>query len=283
MKINWFTVIAQVINFLVLVWLLKRFLYKPILKATDQREKSIVSRLEDASSKKKEAKKERDEFQKKNENFEEEKRQMMQKAVAETKAQNDQMMQEARKDAAAYREKQQKSLRQMESDLKNELAERTSHEVIDISRKVLADLASAELEARVVEHFTERLQGMDEAQKQQFLEAYKNLSGPVVIRSAFDLNPDQQTGIKNAIDQLLNKNNEYSFEKDEKLTGGIELVANGYKLSWNIASYLDALEEKISEALKEKSEQENGEQPENNSTAEKAEAQKEEYGSEGPE
>ena len=42
MLIDWFTVVAQVVNFLILVWLLKRFLYKPILDAIDAREKRIA-------------------------------------------------------------------------------------------------------------------------------------------------------------------------------------------------------------------------------------------------
>ena len=45
MLINWFTVCAQAINFLILVWLLKRFLYKPILHAIDEREKGIAAQL----------------------------------------------------------------------------------------------------------------------------------------------------------------------------------------------------------------------------------------------
>jgi F-type H+-transporting ATPase subunit b len=48
MQINWFTVIAQILNFLVLVWLMKRYLYKPILSATDDREKKIAGQLADA-------------------------------------------------------------------------------------------------------------------------------------------------------------------------------------------------------------------------------------------
>jgi F-type H+-transporting ATPase subunit b len=59
MQINWFTVIAQVINFLLLVWLLKRFLYKPILKAIDEREGKIASQIKDAEEKEKTAKKEK--------------------------------------------------------------------------------------------------------------------------------------------------------------------------------------------------------------------------------
>ncbi|MFQ3186924.1 MAG: F-type H+-transporting ATPase subunit b, partial [Marinomonas primoryensis] len=51
MLIDWFTVIAQLINFLVLVWLLKRFLYRPILNAIDAREKRIADELADADEK----------------------------------------------------------------------------------------------------------------------------------------------------------------------------------------------------------------------------------------
>ncbi len=56
MPIDWFTVAAQVINFLILVWLLKRFLYKPILAAIDEREKGIAAQLASAEAKKAERK-----------------------------------------------------------------------------------------------------------------------------------------------------------------------------------------------------------------------------------
>ena len=51
MLIDWFTVGAQAVNFLVLVWLLRRFLYRPILKAIDAREKRIADQLADAAKK----------------------------------------------------------------------------------------------------------------------------------------------------------------------------------------------------------------------------------------
>jgi F-type H+-transporting ATPase subunit b len=51
MLIDWFTVGAQVLNFLILVWLLKRFLYKPILHAIDAREQRIAKELADADAK----------------------------------------------------------------------------------------------------------------------------------------------------------------------------------------------------------------------------------------
>jgi len=69
MLIDWFTVGAQTLNFLILVWLMKRFLYKPIIDAIDAREKRIAAELADADAKRAEAQKERDEFQHKNEEF----------------------------------------------------------------------------------------------------------------------------------------------------------------------------------------------------------------------
>ena len=69
MIVDWFTVAAQAINFLILVWLLKRFLYLPILNAIDAREKRIADEITDANARKAEAQKERDEFQRRNEEF----------------------------------------------------------------------------------------------------------------------------------------------------------------------------------------------------------------------
>jgi F-type H+-transporting ATPase subunit b len=72
MLIDWFTVGAQALNFLILMWLLKRFLYHPILAAIDAREQRIAAQLADAEAKEAEANKERDEFLQKNVTFDKE-------------------------------------------------------------------------------------------------------------------------------------------------------------------------------------------------------------------
>ena len=86
MLIDWFTVAAQALNFLILVWLMKLFLYAPILHAIDAREKRIAAELADAAAKKAEAQKERDEFQRKNEEFDQQHAALLSKATDEAKA-----------------------------------------------------------------------------------------------------------------------------------------------------------------------------------------------------
>ena len=87
MLIDWFTVGAQVLNFLILVWLMKRFLYRPILRAIDAREKRIAAELADAVAEKASARKERDEFQQKNEDFDQQRAALLSQQNNEAKSQ----------------------------------------------------------------------------------------------------------------------------------------------------------------------------------------------------
>src|SRR5471030_2228438 len=124
MLIDWFTVVAQVVNFPILVWLLKRFLYRPILNAIDAREKKIAKELADADAKKAEAQKERDEFQHKNEEFEQQRTALMNKATEEAKNERQQLLDEARQAADTLSAKRQEALRNDAHNLNQAISRR---------------------------------------------------------------------------------------------------------------------------------------------------------------
>jgi F-type H+-transporting ATPase subunit b len=110
MLIDWFTVIAQAVNFLILVWLMKRFLYQPILKALDAREKRISAELADADAKEADAIKERDEFKHKNDEFDRQREAMLKKAAEEAASERSRLFDAARKEADNLRDKLQDKL-----------------------------------------------------------------------------------------------------------------------------------------------------------------------------
>ena len=110
MLIDWFTVGAQVINFIILVWLLKRFLYKPILDAVDARRNASPRSLR-TPTRKVEAKKERDEFQDKNEKFDQQRAALLSKATEEAKVERQRLLGEARQAADTLSAKRQETLR----------------------------------------------------------------------------------------------------------------------------------------------------------------------------
>ena len=109
MLIDWFTVAAQVINFLILVWLLKRFLYKPVLNAIDEREKRIAAQLQDAEKKKAEALKEQADFQHKNEDIDHQRAALLADATNAAKTEREKLIAAARQDSEALRTKLEKA------------------------------------------------------------------------------------------------------------------------------------------------------------------------------
>ncbi|MGB5444499.1 MAG: F0F1 ATP synthase subunit B, partial [Psychromonas sp.] len=97
MSIDWFTVLAQIINFLVLVWLLKRFLYQPILDALDARERRIAKTLSDAADTEKQAQQERDLFLHKNQQIEKQSEKLLQTATKAANTEAHRLLEKARK------------------------------------------------------------------------------------------------------------------------------------------------------------------------------------------
>jgi F-type H+-transporting ATPase subunit b len=252
MLIDWFTIAAQALNFLILVWLLKRFLYKPILNAIDVREKLIAKELADADSKKTEAQKERDEFQKKNEEFDQQRAALLTKATDEAKAERQQLLDEARKTADALSVKRQESLINDAHNLNQAISRLTQKEVFAIARKALTDLATVSLEERMGEVFTRRLHEMDGKTKTILGEALKKNSEPALVRSTFDLPAAQRAAIQNALNETFSAEIHLRFETTPDLVSGIELITNGQKVGWSITDYLASLEKGIGELLKEK-------------------------------
>ena len=251
MKINWFTLIAQVINFLVLMWLLKRYLYKPILNAIDKRESKIVAQLKDAEAKKTEALREREEFNKKNVAFDRQKEKLMQKAIAESNTESQKLKEEARKEANGLKAKLEKDIQEDRANRDQQIAQRIQQEVVDITRKTLSDLSSVSLEDQSVHTFIKKINTLDADEKEKFESTLTSGKDPILVQSAFELSTKQQTEIKQSVNVVLGKESQFQFKTVPELIAGIELSANGYKLSWSISEYINTLEKSIAERTNE--------------------------------
>ena len=251
MLIDWFTVGAQVLNFLILVWLMKRFLYKPILHAIDEREKRIAAELADADAKKAEAQKERDEFQHKNEEFDQQRAALLSQATDEVQTERQRLLDEARQAADTLRAKQQDALQREKQTLNDEIIRRTREEVFAIASKTLTDLAGTSLEERMCLVFTRRLRELDGEAKRRLTKALKTLSDPVLVRSAFDLPAQQRAAIQQTLNETFAADIPVRFETAPNLISGIELTTNGRKVAWSIADYLVSLEKSVGELLQQ--------------------------------
>lgn len=251
MLIDWFTVGAQIVNFLILMWLLKHFLYQPVLDAIDAREQRIARQVEEAQKTQDAAELERAEFEYNNTHFEEQHAAMLEKARAEAQTARSQLLEEARTEATALRAQWQEALRKEQQNLSASIATRTHQEVFAITRKALTELADSGLETRIVAVFIQRLQALGEAEKAPL----STPDGAVLIRSAFPLPEAEQATLTKAVQTALSITAPLQFEVQAELVSGIELISGGHKLGWSIAEYLGGLEESITGLLDSKVEE----------------------------
>lgn len=251
MLIDWFTVAAQALNFLILVWLLKRFLYKPILHAIDAREKRIAQALADADAKKAEARQERDEFQHKNEEFDRQRAALLRQATDEAKAQRASLLDSARQESDDLRTKRREALRSEQQGLSKALSRRAREEVFAIARRALTDLAGTTLEGRMTDVFLRRLRELDDGERTALKAAFGKTSGPLIVRTAFVLPPENCGAIETAVREMLGTEKAVQFVTAPDQVSGIELATDGHKVAWSIADYLVSLEKAVDEVLKE--------------------------------
>lgn len=244
MRIDWFTVVAQAINFLILVWLLKRFLYQPILDAIDAREKRIASILANADEKNAEAHQERETFQRKNDELNYQRDMLLKQMTDEVEMTRQKLLDDARQAADAVSAKRHAALLQEQQNLGVELSRRAQSEVFSIARKTLKDLADSSLEEAVISVFIKRLREMHGDAKQQLSISLKS-SDPAHVRTAFRLSLEQQSMIQASLVDAFGPVKQIHFNEASDVISGVELKIGGCQVSWSIDDYLKSLEKSI--------------------------------------
>jgi F-type H+-transporting ATPase subunit b len=252
MLIDWFTVAAQAVNFLILVWLLKRFLYKPVLAAIDEREKRIATQLQDAEKKKAEALKEQTDFLHKNDEFERQRSGLLLEATNAAKTERERLLATARRDSEELRSKSKKTLYDELDNLNRKIGALAVQEAFSIARKTLADLADVSLEERMTDIFIHRLHDMNGKQIEELKASLHSSPRPVRVRSAFELASPQKKAIEEIVKPLFGEGTGIEFETRPDLISGIELAANGQKIAWSIADYLASLTSSVGGLLEPK-------------------------------
>lgn len=252
MLIDWFTVGAQVLNFIILVWLMKRFLYQPILHAIDAREERIAGQLAEASATEVSAKEALDKFKRKNAAFDEDRSTRLAKLKVEVNAERERLFEEVERAADAVKTKREKAFQDEASHFNTALRGKAQVEIFAVVRQTLRDLTDTGLESRAADLFLERLADIEPSVKKVISEALHAAKEPALVRSAFALSPEIQARIQYSVEKNLSCDRPLRFETSLALVGGIEVITPGQKVAWSMASYLDALEKSVFEGITEK-------------------------------
>ena len=243
MLIDWFTVVAQIVNFAVLVVLLKHFLWGRLVKAVDEREKRIENSLSEAAAKKKEAEQQMEQAAARKLELDQTAAQMLAVAQREADQCRNGMIQQARDEVRRLEAKWNEDLDRDRAAFLTELRQRASTELLAVTQHALSDLACADVQHCAIEVFLEKLAALDPA---ELLE----LAGEsVTVLSAIELSDEMRQRIGKALQQRLPAPVTLQFVRAPSLAWGIEVRGNGRRIGWSATSYMDNLEENLKQAL----------------------------------
>lgn len=241
MSIDWFTVAAQIVNFLVLVWLLKKYLYKPVLDAVRKREEKIAGELADAAAAAAAAAGKKKEYEEKSLTLEQGASDFLDKAKVEAGVEKERLLAEARTAVETQRAGWMEALLQEQEHGRRELVDKTQSAVFEVVRKCLQDLADIALQDRMTAAFLRRIDGLDGKQKDALALAMKT-SPIVAVKSAFALPGESQAAVVKMITAIRGTGaQDITFAVEPDLLCGIGLYLSGYKLEWTIGGYLDKI------------------------------------------
>ncbi len=249
MHIDWFVFLAQIFNFLLLMYLLKRFLYGRIIKAMDDREAKITSRFAEAEDLKIKANEEVELYEKRNRMLHEKKEIMLNEATMAADAKRKELMDQVRRDVDAVKARWQDMLVREQDAFFYDLRQRAAKQLYATARKALADLADVELEERIVDEFIRRIRTLDEEKSVQIRKAISGGGNKVIIQSAFGIAEPRQAQIEEALKKQITNGFTIRYLKQPDIVSGIELRVNGNKIAWSLNEYLETLVESLTETL----------------------------------
>lgn len=235
MSIDWVTVLAQIANFLVLLWLLKRFLYRPILDGIDAREASISKRIADAEQAQRDAQVAKSDFVKQRAQLISDQDTLLEKALAATEEQRDGLLSDARTKLLQEQKDWRKHLEHERQAFNQRLQDTGAEALMRLTRKALHDLADETLEDAIVRHVSQQLAPMA-AELQQA--AAGQLKAQVSTRDA--LSAATQTLLQSQVQQWL-PDVVLSFATDAQQSPGLVMQVGGAQVSWTTDSYMDEL------------------------------------------
>lgn len=252
MEVDLFTLVAQVINFIILVVVLKYLLYDRITKVMDEREKKIESELKEAEQKKEEAERSAEIHKKRLEELEKKREEMVTKIREEVESIRKGLLERTRDEVEGIRAKWYETIQQEKQIFLGDLRRKAGEEVYAIARRSLADLADADLGRQIIGVFLKRMQALDKQEKELLRESVSKSKYEVDILSAFEIPQEMRQKMVREIQNQIANNVNVQFKVSSDLICGIELVANGRKIAWNLENYLSSLEEGLSSAIEEK-------------------------------
>jgi len=263
MQISWFTFFAQIVNFVILLLLLRHFLYGPITAAMTKREAGLSARFQEAEAARARADAEAAAFQQERHELALAREEMLATAAAQAAERRTTMIAEARAEVEEMTSRWHESVEREQAAFLQSVRERIEAEVLRVSERALTDLAGVDLETQIVDAFAARLLNLSAQDRLALVKSGGDFQDDVIFRTTFPMPYEQRQRLVESFQQLVHMGVQMEgpdapplaeeigvrFEQTPDLLCGIDLQVHDRRIAWSVRDYLDELNIELVESV----------------------------------
>ena len=248
MSVDFTTMLAQIVNFTILVFVLYKFLYKPLLVAIAKREKHIADEVQNAENLAADAEKKLEDLNKRYLDIDNERTHILNEARDEADKLRKQLEHEAQAEILEKKLIWQQELDREKALLTNEFRQAVANNFLEFARKAFKNMSDQKLEESMIRVFERKLEELPRKDKKMLVSDAQESA--VQISTSEELTPEIQANLKQVlVDALEMKNPQVEFTANPRLLCGIEVSVDGNVVSWNLDDYLNTFTTKMNDAL----------------------------------
>jgi F-type H+-transporting ATPase subunit b len=236
-ELSWSTFVLEIINFLVLVWLLKHFLYQPVLDVIARRRRAIDEQLEQARTLEAQAQASRAEYEQRLANGERERGQALQALHREIESERTRRLQAVGEEVAKEREKQRARQEHVAAEAAARLEQQAMDNAASFASRLLGALSGPALEQGLIDLAIAQFETLPP----DTLATLRGEAGQgpdeIVVSSAYPLDEPRRAALADKLAGLF-PGCACRFEQQPELVAGLDIAAGAWRLGLNLRDEL---------------------------------------------
>jgi F-type H+-transporting ATPase subunit b len=243
LELNWSTVVLEILNFLILVWILKRFLYQPVLDVIARRRAGIDKTLADAEARHAEAVDLQQQYEGRLAEWDRERQQARETLARELDAERTRKLAELQTALAQEQEKMHVAGVRRQADALRKLEETALQQAARFASQLLQQAAGPDLETRLVELAIAGLTALPAERRSALRNDHGKPAEALQVASAFPLADDQRQRLEQALAGIAGPDIPRQFEQDSALLAGVRICIGPWILGVNLQDELKGFTE----------------------------------------
>jgi F-type H+-transporting ATPase subunit b len=234
MEFNLFTFVLEIINFLILVWILQRLFYKPLLEVIAKRKQFIDQSLNDAKNLQQQAEQQLSLYENRQKQWEYEKQTAIAALHQQLEAERRTQLDRLNADLEQERQKAKVSFSKQQQELHQQTEKQALQNGAKFAGMLLQQATSPELEARLFIMLVDNLTTLPEACKLCLTLLGTKKSIPIKITSAYVLPIEMRQQLEQKLAMLINSQINFQYHQDKTLIAGLRMDIGAWVLNANL-------------------------------------------------